>query len=75
MQKLYLTRRNLRTLIAKLDRNLKGGSSACTIVKTDTVHPNYPCSDVIEVTALEDDEYYTDREPGLMHPADEKTIR
>lgn len=72
MQKLYLSRRNLLVLLAKLDRNKRiPGSSACTIIKQDTVHPKYPSSDVIEVTTLEDEEYYTDRGAGRMHPADE----
>jgi hypothetical protein len=61
------------TLLNKLDRNKTDGSGAseCTIVKTDTVHSKYPCTDVIVVMALEDEEYYTDREPGKMHPKDE----
>ncbi len=75
MQTVYLTRRNLRTLLAKLDRNAEhADSSACTIIKQDTVHPTYPCSDVIQVIALEDAEYYTDREPGRMHPAEEAKL-
>jgi hypothetical protein len=39
-------------------------------VKQDTVHPVYPCSTVVQVTAVEDEEYYTDREPGAVYPAD-----
>lgn len=71
MQQLYLTRRNLQTLLNKLDRNLREpGISKCTIVKQDTVHPKYPSTDVIQVTALEDAEYYSDRGPGEMHPVD-----
>jgi hypothetical protein len=53
---------------------LHGDSSACTIIKQDTVHPVYPCSDVIAVTALEDKDYYTDRIAGPMHPADEAKL-
>ena len=72
MQTVYLTRRNLKALLSKLDRNAKGDEvSACTIVKQDLTHSKYPCSDVIYVTALEDAEYYTDRAPGRMHPKDE----
>lgn len=70
MQQLYLTRRNLLTLLAKLDRDGRGDTSARTIVKQDTVHPVYPCSDVIYVTAVEDFDYYTDRKPGAMYPGD-----
>lgn len=75
MQQLYLTRRNLLTLLAKLDRDGRGDTSARTIVKQDTVHPVYPCSDVIYVTAVEDSDYYTDRKPGVMHPAEEENLK
>lgn len=76
MQQLYLTRRNLLTLLAKLDRNKEqADSSACTIIKTDTAHPKYPSTDVICVTAVEDEVYYTDRQPGLMHPAEEVVLK
>lgn len=70
MQQVYLTRRNLLTLLSKLDRVKNGEISACTLVKQDTVHPVYPCSDVISVTAVEDADYYTNREPGELHPKD-----
>lgn len=70
MQKLFLTRHNLLTLLSKLDRKKAGKYSACTIIKQDTKHPNYPSSDIISVTALENEEYYTDRQAGEMHPAD-----
>jgi hypothetical protein len=73
MDRVYLTRRNLLTLLSKLDRNmLNPNASACTIVKRDNVHPKYPqTSPAIFVTAVEDDDYYSNRRPGPMHPADE----
>jgi hypothetical protein len=79
MTTLYLTRRNLRALLAKLDRTKAGDPSACTIIKCDTVHPKYPCSDVVQVTAIEDEDYYglpgdEDRQPGRMHPTDEAKL-
>lgn len=71
MQKLYLSRRNLQTLLNKLDRNKRDGEvSACTLVKFDITHPKYPCSDVISVTALEDEKYYTGRRAGEVFPLD-----
>lgn len=71
-EQVYLSRRNLLALLSKLDRVKAGGTSARTIIKTDDKHPKYPQSTpVIFVTALEDEEYYTDRRPGPMHPADE----
>ena len=74
MQKVYLTRRNLITLLNKLDRNklsTRNINSHCTIIKQDTVHPKYPCTEVIEVTAVEYEAYYTDREPGNVFSVDE----
>lgn len=71
MKQVYLTRRNLLTLLSKLDRTKAGDPSECTIIKRDTAHPKYPCSDVIAVTALEDAEYYTDREAGAVHSKDD----
>ena len=70
MQTVYLTRRNLLTLLSKLDRKRAGEQTKCTLIKMDTEHPKYPASDVISVTALEDEEYYTDRLPGQVHPKD-----
>lgn len=71
MEKVYLTRRNLLTLLSKLDRVKEGGESKCTIIKQDTVHSKYPASNVIEVTAVEDDDYYGDREAGPVLPLDD----
>ena len=68
----YLSRKNLLTLLSKLDRQKEGDSTACTLVKCDNTHPVYPQShDQILVKALEDEEYYTDREPGSVHPSDD----
>lgn len=76
MQHVYLSRRNLLTLLSKLDRNLElAEASECTLVKQDTVHPIYPCTDVIYVTAVEDADYYTDRLAGRVHPADDPRFK
>lgn len=71
--RVYLTRRNLRTLLNKLDRNITTpGESACTLVKQDTSHPTYPCSHITEVVAVEDEEYYSGgRKPGEVFAADD----
>lgn len=60
------------TLLSKLDRNkVNPGKSACTIIKHDAEHKKYPQSmPDIAVTALEDKEYYDDRDPGQIHPKD-----
>lgn len=80
VETVYLSRRNITTLLAKLNRFGTHGDTSCTIIKRDMVHPLYPCTtptvltaletgesfDEVgyEVIALEDEEYYTDREPG-----------
>lgn len=74
MQTVYLTRRNLLTLLSKLDRVRAGDQSLCTIVKGDTTHPKFPCSDQIKVVAIEDEAYYTDRLAGDIHSMDELTL-
>lgn len=71
MQQVYLSRRNLLTLLNKLDRKARGEVTQCTLIKCDVEHPLYPCSDQIAVTAVEDDEYYTERRPGAVLYNDE----
>lgn len=69
-ERVYLTRRNLLTLLSKLDRVAAGEESSCAIVKMDTAHEKYPCTRRIAVIAVEDGDYYTDRRPGDVHPKD-----
>jgi len=67
----YLSRRNLLTLLSKLDRKAAGEETACTIIKNDNMHPVYAQSmKSISVIAVEDKDYYIDRPAGIMHPAD-----
>jgi hypothetical protein len=71
MNQVYLSRRNLLTLLNKLDRVAVGGDSACTLIKRDNVHPKYPQTmSAISVTAVEDADYYTDRHAGAVNPLD-----
>lgn len=75
-KKVYLSRRNLLSLLSKLDRVAAGESSHCTLVKKDNAHPLYPQTDeVIHVCAVEDTEYYADREPGEVFPADDPALK
>lgn len=67
MNILYLTRRNLQTLLNKLDRE----DSAKGIIKYDTMHPKYPITEPTMVFAVEDEDYYTDRKPGYIHSEDD----
>lgn len=67
----YLSRRNLLTLLSKLDRRANGEETACSIIKNDTQHAKYPQTiDHIQIIAVEDSEYYSDREAGSIHPSD-----
>jgi hypothetical protein len=71
MSQIYLSRRNLLTLLSKLNRKAAGEDTACTLVKNDNAHPKYPQSmSSIRVTAVEDADYYTDRPAGTVHPSD-----
>jgi hypothetical protein len=71
MHTIYLTRRNLLTLLNKLDRQKAGDATACTIIKADTEHLKYPIPEAMYITAVEDEEYYNDRSPGEVYPDDE----
>lgn len=70
MEQIFLTRRNLITLLSKLDRRANGEQTVCTLMKNDTGHSQYPCSTRALITAVEDKDYYTDRDPGRVHPKD-----
>lgn len=68
----YLTRRNLLSLLSKLDRAKAGEQTACALIKNDNAHPVYPQTmKSIWVQAVEDDAYYTDRGAGEVHPSDD----
>lgn len=60
-----LTRRNLETLLMKLD--LPAGESECTISTGDQNLTLY-------VKAVEDDEHYSDRPAGMVHPREERRL-
>lgn len=73
---LYLSRRNLMTLLSKLDRQKDGDATACTIIKSQFPVPLEPFAQsvpLVVVTAVEDDVYYAsqDRVASPVHPADE----
>lgn len=71
----YLSRRNLLTLLSKLDGVKAGEASLCTLVKYDTVHPTCPQSHpVIRVTAVEDENYYFERSAGVIRESNATRI-
>ena len=66
IERIYLTRRNLNSLLKKLDDpTLTPG-----ILKQDLEHPDYPGTVRCMVIAIEDERYYTDREPGRLDSDD-----
>jgi hypothetical protein len=71
MNRLFLSRRNLLTLINKLDRNRNGGpKSACSLIfSPEPDHPRCPTNVEITVTAVEDDQKYLDRRAGRVMDA------
>jgi len=75
MEQVYLSRRNLQALLAKLDSVRLGEQSACTLIKEDIAHQKYPCSTEVAVTAVEDEDYYIDRAPGTLHERTEAALR
>lgn len=71
MNQIFLSRRNLLTLLSKLDRQAEGDLTACTLIKSDAGNSRFPQTvSPIAVTAVEDEVYYFDREAGGVHPAD-----
>ena len=72
MNQVYLSRRNLLSLLSKLDRQAAGENTFCTIIKCDSQHPLFPQTmNEIHVCAVEDEVYYAHREAGAVHPKDE----
>lgn len=76
MERVYLSRRNLQTLLNKLDRVKAGEHSECTLIKNDNQHSRYPQTmQQIAVTAVEDDVYYVERPAGEVLPVDDPGAR
>ena len=72
---IYLSKRNLLALLSKLDRLENGDETACAIVKY--ANPSDPYCNTIDqvvVTAVADEEFYANRQPGVMHPLDEANL-
>ena len=72
---IYLSRRNLLALLSKLDRLETGDETACAIIKSANLADPY-CNtiDQVVVTAVADEEFYANRQPGVMHPLDEANL-
>ena len=72
---IYLSRRNLLTLLSKLDRQAAGDATACAIIKSANPADPY-CNTInqVMVIAVPDEKFYTNRSPGIMHPLDEANL-
>ena len=69
---IYLSRRNLLALLSKLDRQAAGDATACAIIKyANPADPYCNTIDQVTVIAIPDEKFYTNRQPGAMHPLDE----
>jgi hypothetical protein len=76
MEMLYLSKRNLQTLLSKLERAERGEPTHCTIIKYH--NPEDPCintMDAVMVVAVPDDLLYANRQAGVMHPADDPATK
>lgn len=77
MPKIYLSRRNLVALLAKLDADAAGIDTACTIIKNQQPGAAYrQTMKEIAVIAVQDEEYYgaQARPAGEMHPREEAQL-
>ena len=71
--KVYLSRRNLLTLLSKLDRQAESETN-CTLIKHKGTSPEYQQTmKSIAVVAVEDEDYYASqgRPAGIVHPLDD----
>ena len=68
----YLSKRNLLTLLSKLERFEKGEETKCAIIKRAVTLDPY-CMRGIDscmIVAIPDEKYYVGRKPGAMDPRD-----
>lgn len=74
--RIYLSKRNLLTLLSKLERLEAGEDTKCAIIKNRNVLDPY-CNtvDQVAVIAIPDEKFYVNRNPGPMHPKDEEKIK
>jgi hypothetical protein len=71
-ERIYLSRRNLMTLLSKLDRFEQGQETKCAIIKyANPLDPYCNTVDQVMVIAVPDEKFYINREPGAIHPLDE----
>lgn len=75
MQTVYLSKRNLLTLLSKLERLEAGDTTECTIIKYADKDAKYTQSmPSIKVVAIPDDVAYAHRPAGAVVEADEVNV-
>ena len=71
----FLSKRNILTLLSKLDRVRLGDQSQCTIIKHDNQHKKYPQNHPeIAVVAVEDEDYNAEYGKDIEKVLDSSTI-
>lgn len=73
---LYLSKRNLLTLLSKLERYENGEETKCAIIKHANSLDPYCMNgmDSCMVIAIPDEKYYVNRTPGAVHERDLKNV-
>lgn len=67
MERVYLSKRNLLALLAKLERVEKGEHSFCTIINFQNPGADYDQTmDTVAITAVPDEEYYKTQPKGVI---------
>jgi len=70
-ERIYLSKRNLLTLLSKLDRLEQGQETQCAIIKyANPLDPHCNTMDQVMVIAVPDEKFYTKRTAGQVHPLD-----
>lgn len=76
MQTLYLSKRNLLTLLNKLERAEQGEETNCAIIKyRNEEDPVVNTMKEIKVVAVFDEVLYNNRQAGVMHPKDDPALK
>ncbi len=73
--RIYLSKRNLLTLLSKVERFEKGEETKCSLIKYKNELDPY-CMEIggedsVMVIAIPDEKYYVGREAGTVHEKDE----
>jgi hypothetical protein len=72
IERIYLSKRNLLTLLSKLERLEQGQETQCAIMKySNPLDPYCNTMDQVMVIAVPDEKFYTTRTAGEVHPLDE----